>query len=158
MYLLKMSGLQIWLCLFTFRPIASKQLNSLITIDSLRWLCGEVVTHPLWVQEVPGWIPSSGKGFYVYLFCFVVVVFLLLVQKHIISHNSLQFLYTVNLFSIFNILQDLWPFLRVQRYRPSIFNTLLYNSNCIWISACILHYNMEEYLAVCNCIHMYSYS
>jgi len=35
MYLLKMSGPQIWLCLFTFRPIASKQLNSLTTIDIL---------------------------------------------------------------------------------------------------------------------------
>jgi len=34
-YLLKMCGPQIRLCLFTFRPIASKQLNSLTTIDSL---------------------------------------------------------------------------------------------------------------------------
>jgi len=30
-----MSGLQIWLCLFTFRPVASKQLNGLTTIDKL---------------------------------------------------------------------------------------------------------------------------
>ena len=35
MFLLKMSGPQIWLCLFTFRPIASKQLNGLTTIDIL---------------------------------------------------------------------------------------------------------------------------
>ena len=35
MYLLKMSGPQIWLCLFTSRPIASKQLNGLTTIDIL---------------------------------------------------------------------------------------------------------------------------
>ena len=35
MHLLKMSGPQIWLCLFTFRPIASKQLNGLTTIDSV---------------------------------------------------------------------------------------------------------------------------
>jgi len=34
MHLLKMSGPQIWLCLFTFRPIASKQLNGLTTIDT----------------------------------------------------------------------------------------------------------------------------
>jgi len=27
-----------------------------------------VVTHPLCVQEVPGSIPSSGKGFYVFVF------------------------------------------------------------------------------------------
>ena len=35
MYLLKMSGPQIWLCLFTFRPIVSKKLNGLSTIDAL---------------------------------------------------------------------------------------------------------------------------
>jgi len=35
MHLLKMSGPQIWLCLFTFRPIASKQLNGLATIDTI---------------------------------------------------------------------------------------------------------------------------
>jgi len=35
MYLLKISDPQIWLCLFTFRPIASKQLNGLTTIDTL---------------------------------------------------------------------------------------------------------------------------
>jgi len=35
MYLLKMSGPQIWLCLFMFRPIALKQLNGTTTIDTL---------------------------------------------------------------------------------------------------------------------------
>ena len=88
----KMSDPQIWLCLFTFRPIASKQLNGLTTIDTVTWLGGTVVTHPLWVQEVPGSIPSSGKGFYVWFFCFVVVVFLLFCQKHLLCHRSLQFL------------------------------------------------------------------
>jgi len=63
MNLLKMYGPQIRLCLFTFRPIASKQLNSFFTIDNLSWLGGDVETHPLWVQEVPGSIPGSGKGF-----------------------------------------------------------------------------------------------
>ena len=63
MNLLKMSGPQIRLCLFTFRPIASKQLNSFLTIDTLSWLGGAVVTHPLWLQELPGSIPGSGKGF-----------------------------------------------------------------------------------------------
>ena len=65
MYLLKMSGPHIWLCLFTFRPIASKTLNGLTTIDTLSGLGGAVVTHPPWVQEVPGSIPGSRKGFYV---------------------------------------------------------------------------------------------
>jgi len=80
--MLKMSGPQICLCLFTFRPIASKQLNGLTTIDTVSWLGGAVVTHPLWVQEVPGSIPGSRKGFYVSFFAlFVVVVFLLFVNK-----------------------------------------------------------------------------
>jgi len=72
MYLLKMSGPQIWLCLFTFRPIASKELNSLTTIETLCWLGGAVVMHPLWVQEVPGSIPGSCKGILCLNFCFVV--------------------------------------------------------------------------------------
>ena len=63
MNLLKMSGPQILLCLFTFRPIASKQLSNLLTIDTLSWLGGAVVTHPLWVQEFPGSILGSAKGF-----------------------------------------------------------------------------------------------
>jgi len=58
-----MSGPQIRLCLFTFRPIASKQLNSFLTIDNLSWLGGAVVTHPLWVQEVPGSILGPDKAF-----------------------------------------------------------------------------------------------
>ena len=35
MNLLKVRGPQILLCLYAFRPIASKQLNSLTTIDAL---------------------------------------------------------------------------------------------------------------------------
>ena len=34
-----------------------------LKLDTLNWLGGEVVTHPLWVQEVPVSIPDSGKGF-----------------------------------------------------------------------------------------------
>ena len=60
-----MSGPQIRLCLFTFRPIASKLFNSLTTIDTLSLLGGAVVTHPLWVREVPGSIPGYGKCFYI---------------------------------------------------------------------------------------------
>jgi len=35
MHFLKTPGPQIWLCLLTFRPIASKQLNGLTTIDTV---------------------------------------------------------------------------------------------------------------------------
>ena len=61
--------------LFTFRPIASKQLNSLTTIDTTSWLAGAVVTHSIRVQEVPGSIPGSGKAFYIWFFVVVVVFF-----------------------------------------------------------------------------------
>jgi len=84
-----MSGPQIWLCLFTFRPIASKQFNGLTTIDTLSWRGGAVVTHPLWVQEVPGSIPVSGKGFYVWFFV-LLLCFYFFVQKHIMCHKNLQ--------------------------------------------------------------------
>jgi len=70
---------------FTFRPIPSKQLNGLTTIDILSWLDVAVITHPLCVQEVPGSIPGSGKGFNVW---FVDVVFLPFVKKHIICHKK----------------------------------------------------------------------
>jgi len=116
MYLLKMSGPQIWLCLLTFRPIASKQLNGLTTIDILSWLGGAVVTHPLWVQEVP-------QGFLCLIFCIVVVVFLLFLSKNtLFIAKYCNSFYNVNFFSILNVLQDLWPIIRVKRYRPSIFN------------------------------------
>jgi len=92
MHWLKMSGPQIWLCLFTFWPIASKQLYGLTTIDTVSWLGGAVVTHPLWVQEDPGSIPGSGKGFYVSFFALLLLCFYFFVKKHIICHKSLQFL------------------------------------------------------------------
>ena len=75
MNLLKMCGPQIQLYLFTFLTIASKCLNSLKTIDTLSWLGGAEVTHPLWVREVRGSIPGSRKGFYVWFFLFCCCVF-----------------------------------------------------------------------------------
>jgi len=81
-----MSGPQIRLCLFTFRPIASKQSKSLLPIDSVSWIGRAVVTHPLRLQKVTGSIPSSGNGFmFDYFFC----VFLLFVYGHIIWHKIL---------------------------------------------------------------------
>jgi len=104
---------QIRLCLFTFRPIASKQLKSLTKIDTLSWLVDAVLTHPLWVQKVPGSISGSGKGFYVWFFV------LLLMRFHFLSKNTLfvtkfcNSFCNVNLFSILNILQDLWLIIKV---------------------------------------------
>ena len=67
-----------------------------------------MVMHPLWVQESPGSIPRSGKGFYVSFFCFVVVVYFLFCQKNTLFVTKVcNSFYNVNLFSILNILQDL---------------------------------------------------
>jgi len=88
--LLKMCGPQIRICLFKYRPIASKQLNSLTTINTLSRLGDAVIKHSLWVQEFMGSIPGSNDGFLCLIFCFV-VVFLLFVQKHIICHKIVQF-------------------------------------------------------------------
>jgi len=53
------------LFIFTFRPIAFGQLNtcSLTIIDIFIELCGTEVTHPPWVQYVPGSDPGSGRVF-----------------------------------------------------------------------------------------------
>jgi len=90
-----MCGPQIRLCLFMFRPIASKQLKSLTTIVTLSWLGGSAETHPLWMPELPGSTLSTSKGFYVWFFCFVVVVFLLCCsKKHYLSQT--YFFFTIS--------------------------------------------------------------
>jgi len=127
-----MCGPKIRLCLFTFRSIASKQVNSLTTIVTLSWLGGAVVTHVLWVQEVRGSIPGSGKGFHVSFLCFV--DFTLLSKNTFFVKIFCNSSCNVNLFSILNILQDLWPIIRVYRYRPSIFKKL-----CIVFNILVLY-------------------
>jgi len=106
-----MSVPQIWLCLFTFRPIASKQLNGLTTIDTLSWLGCAVVKHSLWVQEVPGSIPVSGKGFYVWFFCFVVVVFLLFLSKTHYFSQKFPIPFTILIYLVYcKICDRLWAY------------------------------------------------
>ena len=80
-----MCGPQIRLRLFTFRPIVSKQLNSLTTMHTISWLGGAVLAHPLWVQEVPGSIHDSGKGFYDWLFVLICCVFTICPKTQYVS-------------------------------------------------------------------------
>ena len=65
MNLLKMCGPQIRLCLLTFRPIASKQFNSLTTLVTFSWLGGSEVTHSL---RCPGFISLFRQGFLCMIF------------------------------------------------------------------------------------------
>jgi len=111
MNLLKMCGTQIRLCLFTFRPIASK-IYSLNTIDTLSWLGGAEVTHLLWVPEVPGSIPVSGKCFYVWYFVLLLLCFYFFVKNKLFVTQFCNFFCNVKLFSILNISQDLWPIIK----------------------------------------------
>jgi len=113
MNLMQVSGLQIWLWFFTFRPIASKQLNSLTTIGTINWLGGAVVTHSLWVQEAPGSIPGSCKAFYVWFFVLLLLRFTFWSKNTLFFTKVCNSLYNVNLFSILNILEDLWLIIRV---------------------------------------------
>jgi len=100
---------QICLSLFSFRPIASKQLISLTTIVTFTWLGGAEVTHPLLVQEVPGTITCSGKAFYVWLFLGFFVFF-----NGTKTHYMWQHLFcTVNLF----VFQDFCD--RLSKYKDT---------------------------------------
>ena len=103
-----MCGPQFRFCLFTFRFIASKHLNNLTTIDTLSWLGGAVVTLPLLVHEVPGSMPGSDKGLYVWFFCFAGVAFLLFVKNTLFVTQFCNSFCNFNLFSIPYILQDFW--------------------------------------------------
>jgi len=100
MYLLKMSGPHIWLCLFTFRLIASKQLNGLNTIASLSWFGGAVVTICFGCKRsrVQSPVPARVFMFDILFCCCCVFTFCL---KHIISHKSLQLLLQYDFFLVY---------------------------------------------------------
>jgi len=60
--------MHIGICLFMFRPITLKQLNSLTSIEMLSCLGHVEVTHQTMVPEVLGSIHGSDKDFYVDVF------------------------------------------------------------------------------------------
>jgi len=62
-----------------------------------------VITHPLLLQEVPGSISGSGKGFLCLIFVLLLLCFYPFSQNTLFC-NSFN---NINLFSILNILQDL---------------------------------------------------
>jgi len=100
---------------------SDKTVSGLTTIVTLSWLGGAVAIYPLWVRKVPGTISVPGKGFYVWFFVLLCVYFCLS-QNTLFVTKFCNFFFNINLFSILNILPDLWPIIRVKLYRPSIFN------------------------------------
>jgi len=109
-----------FLFFFTFRPIASKQLNSLTTIDTFSRL-GDRGNASKWGARGPVFDSWLWQGFLYLILCFVVVVFLHFLSKpHYWSHHfAISFAMCIRL--VFNMLRNLWPLIRVPRY--SIFNT-----------------------------------
>ena len=117
-----------WKCVackfsFVYLQFDSLRRNSLTTIDILSLLGGAVVMHPLWRQEVPCWIPGSGKGFYVWLFLFCCCCFYFLSKNTLFDTKGCNSFCKVNLFSILNVLQHWWPIIRVYRNKPRILNS-----------------------------------
>ena len=90
--LLKMCGPQIRLWLFTFRPIASKQLNIYLDYNRYsqltRW-CSFIASAM--GARGPGSIPGSGKCLYVWLFCFVVVFLLFVLNTLFFTKFAIPF-------------------------------------------------------------------
>jgi len=133
MILLNICGLQIWLCLFTFQLITSKQLNSLTTIDTLSWLGGAVVTHPLWVLK-RSWVQylALARVFMFDFLCSCCCVFTFLSKNTLFVTKFCNFFCNVNLLSILIMLQDLSPIIRIYyRYIPSI---------CTKINKCVIKF------------------
>jgi len=100
MHLLKICGPLIRLCLFTFRPIASKQLNNLTTIDVLSWLGGAFITHSLGCKRLRVQFPVQARVFYVWLVFRCCCVFIFCPKAHYLSQKFCNSICNVYIFSI----------------------------------------------------------
>jgi len=67
-----------------FDPLRRNSYGS-TSIVTLSWLGDADVTHPLWVRELSGSIPRSGKGFYVWFF--VLLLYFTSLAKNTLSQN-----------------------------------------------------------------------
>jgi len=98
--------------------------RSLDNAQLTRWCSGNASALG---ARCPGFNTRLRQGFLCLIFCIVVVVFLLFLSKNtLFIAKYCNSFYNVNLFSILNVLQDLWLIIRVKRYRPSIFK----DENC----------------------------
>ena len=77
--------------------------------------------------------PASARVFmFDFLFC-CCCVSTFFVQNTLFIAQFCNSFYNVILFSILNILQDLWPIIRVERYRPSIFKHVWHFKGLTWV-------------------------
>ena len=116
----EMCGPQIQFCLFTFRPIALKQITRLTTINTFSWLMVQRLHASNWGVRGPGFNSSLWQGYLcvIFLFC---CVFYSFVQNTLFVTLIWNSFCNVHSLSIINISQNLRPIIRVSRYRPSIF-------------------------------------
>ena len=76
-----------------------------------RWLGGAVVWFRCVCEKSRVQFPAPARFFMIDFVCFV-VAFFLFVQKYIICNKTLQLLFAMLIY-IVNMLQDLWPIIRV---------------------------------------------
>jgi len=129
-------GPQMWLCLFMFRPIILKQLNSLTSFDTF------IISVAKWVTLQTGEESSSstsgtGKDYFV---CFVV---LFVCFKNHYLQKIVQFIFNVYSFSIHNILHNLLSIMRVSRYRTIVFNVCLIATKKAYSPLTDIRYRVE---------------
>jgi len=150
-----MSGPQIWLCLFTFRPYCVetvKWLDYNRYSQLTRWCSGNA--SALGARR-SGFNPRLRQGFLclIFLYC-CCCVFTFLSKNTLFIGIYCNSFYNVILFSILNVLQDLWPIIRVKRYRPSIFNSEYREKDVDKLFVCIPFYS-DSNTTYCN-IHPFS--
>jgi len=95
-------------------------VDSLTTINTFSWFGDPEVTHPPGVRG-----PGYGKDIYVWVRVLLLLWFYLFVKNRSFVTTFCNSSCKVYSFSILNILPNLWPIMRVSRYRPSIFNCLI---------------------------------
>ena len=121
--------LQYYRKIYVSTRYTAQQLNSLTSIDLFSWLGGPEVTHPTGCESYTCLIPGFGNDFYVCFFVWLLLCVFFVVQNTLFVMKVCNSCCNFNAFSILNILQNLWPIIRVSRYRPSIFN--IYTILCI---------------------------
>jgi len=98
-----------------------------------------------------GFESGTGKIVNVCFVCFVVVVVLLFVQKSLFAMKFCNSFRSFSSCSILNMLQNVWPIIRVSRYRPSI----LKHVPKTFYSKCLLRLVVLRVPCCAKCLFLY---